>query len=140
VVDSLNPMAGAKGDVAGFEMSLAYDAAIPRGVVLATKAARTATGDGTAVALGGPTAAQRLYAGLHVFAYSGLTNIVVKVQSDDGAGFGSATDRITFATVTGTTSEWASVAGSFSSETHLRATWTVTGTGSCTFAVVCGVI
>jgi hypothetical protein len=140
VVSSLQPFAGAVGDLAAFELALAFDTAPVQGLVAHPKAARTANGDGTAVALAGPTAAQKLYAGLHVFAYSGLTNIVVKIQSDDSSGMGSATDRITFATVSGVTSEFKSVAGSFSSETHHRVSWAVTGSGSCTFAVVFGVI
>jgi hypothetical protein len=75
-----------------------------------------------------------------VTAYSGFDQIVFKVESDDGAGFGSATDRITFATVTGKTSEFASVVGAFSSETHHRITWAATGAGSCTFVAAFGVI
>lgn len=140
VLNTLNPLAGAKGDMAGFETALAYDAAIAQGKVLYPKAAVTADGNGTAVALAGPTAAQKLYAGLHVFAYSGFTNVVVKVQSDDSSGFASPTDRITFSTVTGVTNEFSSVAGSFSSETHVRASIDVTGTGSITLAVAAGVI
>lgn len=140
LLQSLNPMDGAVGSVAGFDMTLPFDTAYARALVGHPKAARTTTGNGTAVALAGPTASQRLYATLHVTAYSGLTNVVVKVQSDNASGFPSATDRITFSTVTGRTSEFASVAGDFSSETHLRATWTVTGTGSITFVVAFGVI
>lgn len=140
VLNTLNPMGGAKGDMAGFEQALGYDTAIVQAKVLYPKTAVTADGNGTAVALAGPTAAQRLYAGLHVFAYSGFTSVVVKVQSDDGSGFASPTDRITFTTVTGVTNEWASVAGSFSSETHARVAIDVTGTGSITLAVAAGVV
>ena len=64
----------------------------------------------------------------------------MKVQSDDAVGFPSATDRITFSTVTGVGSEFTSVAGAFNTETHLRASWTVSGTGSISFVVVCGVL
>lgn len=140
VLTSDSPMTGAKGEMAGFELALAYDTAIVQAKALHPVAARTANGNGTAVALGGPTAAQKLYAALHVTAYSGFTNVVVKVQSDDNSGFSSPTDRITFATVTGTTNEFASLAGPFASETHLRATWTVTGTGSISFVAAAGVI
>lgn len=135
-----DPAAGAKGDVAGFELGIDFDTAYVRGVVTHPLAARTSTGTGTAVALTGPTAAQRLYSALHVTAYSGLTNVVVKVQTDDNSGFSSATDRITHTTVTGTTSELSSVAGAFASETHVRSSWTVTGSGSISFVHVVGVI
>jgi hypothetical protein len=140
VVGKLDPLAGAKGDVAGFTLSLAYDSAVVQAKVAHPHAARTTSGNGTAVALTGPTASQALYAALHVTAYSGLTNVVFKVQSDDNSGFLSPTDRITFSTVTGRTHEWKSVAGPFSSETYHRVTWTVTGSGSVSFTVAFGVI
>lgn len=140
LIGGLNPLGGAKGEMAMFDFSsIPYDTAIVQSKVAAPLAAQTATGNGTAVALTGPSAAQKLYAALHVTAYSGFTNVVVKVQSDT-VGFPSPTDRITFATVTGRTSEFASVAGDFSSETHHRVTWTVTGTGSITFVAAFGVI
>lgn len=140
VLDRLNPMAGVKGDMAGFEQSLAYDTAVVQAKILTPKAAFTADGNGTAVAMTGPTAAQKLYGALHVFAYSGFTNVVVKIQSDDNSGFASPTDRITFSAVTATANEFASVAGAFSSETHVRTVVDVTGTGSITLAVAAGVV
>jgi hypothetical protein len=135
-----NPLGGAKGEMATFELGFTYDTTIVDGKVLHAKTARTSTGTGTAVALAGPSATQKLWAALHVTAYSGFTNVVVKVQSDDSGAFSSATDRITFTTVTGLTSQFASVDGSFSSESHLRTSWTVTGSGSITFVVVVGVL
>lgn len=140
VFDQYTPMQGAVGDLAEMLQHLGYDAAMPQGKVAHVNSAETADGDGTAVALGGPGASQRLYAALHVTAYSGLTNVVFKIQSDDASNFSSATDRITFTTVTGPTSQFASVVGSFSSETHHRITWDVTGTGSVSFFATFGVI
>lgn len=140
LVGTLNPLAGAKGEMAGHELTLPYDAAIAQAKVLHAKAARTTDTNGTAVAMTGPTAAQKLYATLHVVAYSGLTNAVITVESDDSGAFSSPTTRITFTTVTGLTSQFASVAGSFASESHLRAVVDVTGTGSVTFLVAAGVI
>jgi hypothetical protein len=135
-----NPLTGAVGDAAGAELELPYDRPFVRGKLLHPKTARTTTGTGTAVAMAGPTSAQRLYAAVHVYAYSGLTNIAVKIQSDDSSGMSSATDRLTFTTITAVGSEYASVAGGFDTETHVRVAWTVSGTGSCTFAVVAGVL
>lgn len=140
LVSKVNPLDGAKGDVGSFEHSFAYDAAIVQAKVAHPSAARTADGTGTAVLLTGPTASQKLYAALHVTAYSGLTNVVFKIQSDDNSGFTSATDRITFTTATGLTSQFSSVAGDFSSETYHRAFWDVTGSGSVTFTITMGVI
>lgn len=135
-----SPLTGTVGEIASYDHQFPYDTAIARGYVAHPSAARTTTSTGTAVALAGPTAAQKLYAALHVTAFSGFTNVVFKIQSDDNSGFSSATDRITFTTVTGTTSQWSSVAGDFSTETHHRITWTVTGSGSVTFIAVFGVI
>jgi hypothetical protein len=140
IITRYDPLGGAKGDAAKALTGAVYDTAVIRGLCAHPKAARTSDGNGTAVALVGPTASQRLYAAIHVTAYSGFSSVVFKIQSDDAGGFGSATDRITLATVTGTTSEFASVAGSFSSETHHRVTWDVTGSGSVTFACFVGVL
>lgn len=128
------------GEMAGSSIELAYDAAVAQGFVAHPAAARTVTGTGTGVAVTGPTASQSMYASLHVLAYSGLTSVVFKVQTDDGSGFASASDRITFDTVTATGSQFASVAGDFSTETHARVTWTVTGTGSVSFFAAVGVV
>jgi hypothetical protein len=135
-----NPLTGTVGDAAKAEIELPYDRPFVQGKLLHPKTARTANGNGTAVAMTGPTASQRLYAALHVTAYSGFTNVVVKVQSDDAAGMSTPTDRVTFSTVTGVGSEYTSVAGGFSTESHVRSTWTVTGSGSISFVVVCGVL
>jgi hypothetical protein len=135
VFTDLNPLDGPKGDMGKFELGFGYDTIFTQGLVGHPLAARTTTGTGTAVAKTGPTATQKLYAALHVTAYSGITNAVIKVQSDDNVAFPSATDRITFATVTGLTNEFASVAGAFNTETHLRVSWTITGVGSVSFAV-----
>ena len=135
-----DPLGGAKGQAAKAVTGAVYDTAVVRGVVAHPKAARTSTGNGTIIALTGPTTSQKLYAALHVTAYSGLTNLIVTVQSDDGAGFGSATTRATFATVTGTTSEFLSVAGYGATETHHRIVYTISGSGSVTFAAFIGVL
>lgn len=140
VLSNLNPMDGAKGDMAGFDFGVAYDTAILQGKVSAPKATVSATTTGTAVALGGPTAAQRLYSFVHVFAFSGFTNVIFTVESDDAVGFPSATTRLTHTTVTAVGSEFASVAGGFNTETHHRIVATKTGTGSITYAAGFGVI
>lgn len=135
-----SPLQGKVGDAANAQISAAYNTVFLPGRIGHAKAARTANGSGTAVALAGPAAGQRLYAALHVFAFSGFTTVAVKVQSDDSSGMGSPTDRLTFASVTGAGSEFASAAGGWATETHHRVTWTVTGTGSITFAVHIGVL
>lgn len=134
------PVAFTANEAAMVTIGLAGDKPPVRGVVGHPSAARTTTGTGTAIAFAGPTASQRMYAALHVTAYSGLTNAVIKVQSDDAVGFPSATDRVTFTTVTATGSEFTSVAGGWNTETHHRISWTLTGVGSITFVASFGII
>jgi hypothetical protein len=140
IIGAYSPLAVVVGAADKASIKGKFDTTIASGLVAHPVAARTATGTGTAVALAGPSAAQKLYATLHVVAFTGLTNVVFKVQADNASNFPSATDRITFSTVTGVGSQFASVAGDFSIETHQRLSWTVTGTGSITFFAAVGVV
>lgn len=126
-------------EVATIQLDVKTDTAFGFGKVAAVLASRTTAGlTGTAVALTGPTAAQRLYAILNVTAAAG-TNLAVKIQSDDNAGFTSPTDRITFSTVSATGWQYSSVAGDLSTETYWRAVATI-ATVTFTFAIAIGVI
>lgn len=70
---------------------------------------------------------------LHVTAYSGLTNAVLKVQhSTDNSAW---SDLVTFTTVTALTSERKVVALATTVNRYLRCATDVTGTGSVTFAM-----
>lgn len=138
-ISRLNPLEGAKGDMAGFTLEASYDTAIVQGKVAHTSTVTT-SGSDSVVALTGPASGQKLYAALHVTAFSGLSSADIIVESDDSAGMGSATTRISFAQVTDRTYEWASVAGDFSSETHHRVSYTLAGSGSISFVVALGVI
>lgn len=134
------PFGGAKGDAAMFELTLTTNTALVQGQVSHAAAARTSTGNGTALTLTGPSSSQSLYSAVHVTAYSGLDSVVLTVESDDNSGFTSATTRITHTTFTAIGSEWKSVAGDFSTETYHRIVYTLTGTGSVTFTATLGVI
>lgn len=109
------------------------DAMVDMGVVLHDHTAETADANGSSV---DRTAATLAGAGasLHVTAYSGLTDAVIKVQHSTNNSVWS--DLITFATVTGVTSEFKTVTGTINR--YVRATWDVTGTGSATFLVALG--
>lgn len=129
---------GAKvGDMFAYSIAAQASGALVRANSLVI-GAKTTTGNGTAFNLGAVLAAQSAYAALHVVAYSGLTSITCKVQSDDNAGFSSPTDRITFSASTGTETQWGSAAGAIS-DTYWRAVWTVAGTGSATIAIAMGI-
>lgn len=127
------PLTGAVTDAGGFTFTWAGTDRVARGVVLHPSAARTATGNGTALAFTFPTAAQRLFATFHVLSVTGTGSIVFTVQSDDAVGFPSATTRITSQTFTAVGHQMTSVAGPITAETHIRLGWTITGFTSVTF-------
>lgn len=90
------------------------------------------TGDGINIA--GPSAGESLYAVLHVYAADG-TDLEVVVESDDNDTFSSATERITFSTVSAVSAQWDSVAGDLSSEDYWRVVVTI---ASGDFSLLCG--
>lgn len=109
------------------------DNGVDWGPILHALTAETATGDGTSVDETAATANGGI-AQLHVTAFSGLTNIVIKVEhSSDNSNW---SDLATFATVTAATKERVTFTGTVNR--YVRAQWTVTGTGSATFAVALG--
>lgn len=126
---------GAKvGDLLAYGIKGAGAGALYRGNSLAI-GQKSANGNGTAFNLGALTATQTLWAGLHVVQFAGLTNIIVKAQSDSIEAFSAPADQITFATATGVTSELKSLAGA-NADTWWRANWAVTGVGTATIVVV----
>lgn len=105
-----------------------------------TSVARSATGNGTAYQLGAVVAGKSLYAALNVIARTGTASMTLKIQSDDNSGMSSPTDRITsFTAATGTGYQWGSVAGAITDD-YWRCVYTITGTGTITFAVAAGII
>ena len=104
-----------------------------------TSVARSATGNGTAYQLGTLSASQSLYAALHVLDRTGTASMTLKIQSDDNSSMTSPTDRITsFTAATGRTHQWGSVAGAVADD-WWRCVYTITGTGTITFAVSAGI-
>lgn len=140
VLAKLNPLDGAKGDMAKAILNLAYDTAMIRGRLGHAATAVTTSGSDSAIALAGPSATQSLYSALHVIAYSGFTSVTISIESDDNAGFSSATTRLTHTAATAVTNEFKSAAGGWSSETHHRVRTTASGSGSITYALLFGVI
>jgi hypothetical protein len=121
---------GQQGDVAPWQQSGMSTWPLVRGVSAHPPGtARTATGTGTAHQLGATLTGQYLYAALHVLSVSGTDTptITVKVQSDNGSGFASPTDQITFSAATARGGQIARVAGPITDD-YIRAQWTVSGT------------
>lgn len=136
----ITPFRGAAGDVAGFDLNLTGTSRLVRGVVAAPYASRVATGNGTATALAGPSASQSLYAAFHLHSVTGTPGSVqFVVQTDDNSGMTTPTTRITSTAFTAAGSQFASVAGAFASETHVRVNHTLTTFTAAVFSVVVGV-
>lgn len=91
--------------------------------------ARTASGTGTALNLGAVAAGKRLYATLHVLSVAGTTpSITARVESDDAAGFPSATTRLTFTAANAVGGQVLRTDGSAITDTWWRLAWTISGT------------
>lgn len=114
--------------------------ALVRGTILAAKEARVADGSGVARQLGAATAAQRVYAALHLFDVAGgAPSVTVTVESDDASGMLSPTSRLVLPALTARGSTWKSLAGAVT-DTWWRVSWDLSvGTTSATFAVVVGI-
>lgn len=109
------------------------DAMVDMGVVLHDHTAETADDDGDSVDRGA-SSPNGAAASLHLTAYTGLTNIIVKIQDSPDDAIWS--DLITFSTATAATYQFLTVAGTV--DRYVRASWNVTGTGSATFLVALG--
>jgi hypothetical protein len=114
-------------------MSFSYDLEsygdIVNGTVLLNSTV-SSSGNGTAYNLGQVSASQKLYAGIHVLSVSGTgtPTITGKIQSDNLEGFGSPTDRITFAAKTAIGSEWATPVSGAITDGWWRFNYTISGT------------
>lgn len=117
------------GELIKFSTDWVSNGKMDDGVILTTHSAKTSSSNGTSVdQTAGTTAGGAGY--LQVSAYSGLTNIIVKIQHSTNNSVW--TDLITFTTVTSApTAERVDVSGTVNR--YVRALWTVSGTGSCTF-------
>lgn len=104
------------------------DDTIGWGVSLHAHSAETADANGTAVDNAAASSAGGI-ASLHVTAFSGLTNAVIKVQHSTNNSVWS--DLATFTTATGVTSQRSAVTGTVNR--YLRSIVDVTGTGSVTY-------
>jgi hypothetical protein len=134
------PLTGAVGDVGGFSIDFAGTGRPVRGQMAAIVASRVATGNGTTFALTGPAAGQSLYAAFFLHSVTGTPGTVqFSVQTDDNSGMTTPTTRITSTAFAAIGAQFASVAGPFSGETHIRVNHTLTTFTAATFSVVVGI-
>ena len=141
IATQYTPIEGAVGELAVSSLSgKSSTGKLVRGVrIHPPSATRTTTGNGAAHLIGALSAAQTMFAALHVLERTGTISVTVKVQSDDNSGFTTPTDRITtFTAATARGYQWGSVAGAVT-DTYWRCVYTVTGSGSMRFALSAGI-
>lgn len=133
---------GQVGQLFAYAVDLTGNAPVVRGRIMQPMPTpRTTTGTGAGQQIGALSATQRMYANLHVTAFSGTGSptLTVKLQSSVDNTFSAPTDRVTFTAASGLTSQAGSVLGAVT-DTWWRATWTITGTTpSFTFSLAAGI-
>jgi hypothetical protein len=138
-VMSVTELSGSVGDVAGFGVNMAGTARLVRGQMLHPVTARTGTGTGTVTAFTAPTATQSLNAAFHVHSVTGTGTITFVIATDDAVGFASPVTRITSSAFAAVGHQFSTLAGALAGETHIRASWTISGFTSVTFSIAAGV-
>lgn len=136
-----SPLQSQAGDLAMATVSGMGEGAAVRGVLMnAPATAITSTANTAGQQIGATSSTQSLYAALHVLSASGTTPTMdVVIQSDDNAGFTSATTRLTLTQATGIGSQWASDVGPVADD-YWRAAITIGGgSPSFTYALVLGI-
>ncbi|MAH50254.1 hypothetical protein CMI37_30820 [Candidatus Pacearchaeota archaeon] len=89
------------------------------GVILERDTNITSTVTGAAVQQGAVSSTQKIMCFLHVLSAAGGT-LDVTIQSDNGAGFGSPTTRLTFSQVTTTAGAWVATANGAITDDYWR--------------------
>ena len=138
-VMSVTELSGSVGDVAGFGVNMAGTNRLVRGQMLHPVTARTATGTGDVAAFTTPTATQSLHAAFHVHSVTGTGTITFVIATDNAVGFSTPVTRITSSAFAAVGHQFSSLAGALAGETHIRASWTISGFTSVTFSIAAGV-
>jgi hypothetical protein len=119
-------------DIAAATVAIQPDGPIDWGQVIATEAAVTVDGNGTAVD-GGASSSNGGVAHVHTTAFSGLTNNIITIEgSADGSTGWATISGGTFSTITAVGSERLVIAAGVSVPRYLRAVDNVTGSGTTT--------
>lgn len=128
------PWGGTVGSMAGFQYNLRGDSPVGKGFMGLEKQSVSGDTTGTGQQIsGGIASGQKLAMAVHVFTAG--TTADVNVESDDNAGFTSATERLT-TTVTSTGGTWVETDGPLTDDYYRVTVDTVTGTFSLAVAVV----
>jgi hypothetical protein len=121
-------------DAVGFTATCVADESVDMGFLAHGLTAETATSNGTSIDRGvGVSTTNGGVAALHLTAYSGLTNVAIKIQhSTDNSTWA---DLQAFTTATAVGAERKFIARGTTVNRYVRTVTTVTGTGSATFLV-----
>lgn len=131
---------GKVGDTMAFSVKGNGNGKLIKGTILYPKTTKDASDTGTIMELGAVTAAQKVYAILHVFAASAGDTLDVIIQSDALEGFGSPETKITFAQKAAIGSEYKTASGAIT-DTWWRVSFTIAGADpSFQFAVSMGIL
>lgn len=138
-------LGGAVGELLPFNLSAVASGGHPlvRGTVL-HNGAITSTTSGTAYQVGAVAAGKKLFAALFIIGDPAGTNptLDLKIQSDNAENMATPTDRITFAQRTARSALFATPVNGAITDDWWRATWTIGGTDSPSFAtaVIMGIL
>jgi hypothetical protein len=148
LVSEYDPLAGVSvGGMAKFKLSAEAASRMIRGTLLRntkfTGTPDSVTGTGSIFQLGAIAAGQSLWAALHIFAITGSASptLTAKIQSATTGGFGSPTDRLTFAAQTAIGSVWATPVAGPITDQFWRCSFTISGTTPAfTWAILMGIL
>lgn len=132
---------GSIGDVAPFQSDMWGQGEVGRGYLIhPANTTETGNGTGTGQQVGAASSSQSVVIGVHVTAISGTTpSLDITVESDDNAGFTSATTVLNTGAITTTTSSLTVVSGPVTDD-YYRITWTLSGTSPVArFSVAVGI-
>ena len=118
---------GSMGSPNGFSFGAAGTGRLYRGVLMEHQTGLSVDGQSSGFQLGAVTSGQTLAALLHIIAVDDPgDSITVTLESDDNAGFTSATTRATFTAASAIGAELETVAGAVTDD-YWRLAWTITG-------------
>jgi hypothetical protein len=132
------PISGGKGEMRKFTATAKGWGDLYSGKLLHYALRTSSPGSGTACNCGALSAGQTLYGAL-CFYNCNCTNLQVLIQSAPTESFVAPTTRITFSTVSTTTSEWKTLGPGAITDTWWRVYWSFTGTAAG-FAVAMAIL
>lgn len=124
------------GDAAKVKLDFAGSGQWVRGTMLTSKAEGITNAAGVVTSIGATGTTSKLYAVLQVFSVGSSCN--VSVQSGSTSGFGDATTRIQFDTVSAVGAQWGTPVVGPITDSYYRVN--VTSSGGCSIAVGVGIL